>query len=129
MNRFLRNLSPSEQVGLLFVIVFGLLALISVAAFIMTLKDQHEDDLHSQKLKEFNGLLSTSWLMCTVFWVGWALGETVATVLFGLVAFSRCANSSPCRQPAKATTAAWCWPFCGAAGAVCPGHHAAFPIW
>ena len=25
--------------------------------------------------------------MCTVFWVGWTLGETVATVLFGLVAF------------------------------------------
>ncbi|HEY3049989.1 MAG TPA: phosphatidate cytidylyltransferase [Polaromonas sp.] len=87
MNHFLRNLSPSEQVSLLFVIVFGLLALISVAAFIMSLQDRHEDDLHSQKLKEFNGLLRTSWLMSTVFWVGWALGETVATVLFGLVAF------------------------------------------
>ncbi|WP_309678722.1 phosphatidate cytidylyltransferase, partial [Polaromonas sp.] len=87
MNSFLRNLSPSEQVGLLFVMVFGLLIIISLVAFMMSLKDRHEDDLHTQKLKEFRSLLSTSWLMCTVFWVGWALGETVATVLFGLVAF------------------------------------------
>ena len=87
MNSFLRNLSPSQQVGLLFLIVFGLLALVSAAAFVMTLKDDHENELHSQQLKEFNGLLRTSWLMSTVFWIGWALGETVATVLFGLVAF------------------------------------------
>ncbi len=87
MNSFLRSLSPSQQVGLLFLIVFGLLALVSVAAFVMSLKDNHEDELHSQKLKEFNGLLRTSWLMSAVFWIGWALGETVATVLFGLVAF------------------------------------------
>ena len=87
MNTFLRNLSPGQQVGLLFVVVFGLLLLISAAAFVLSLQDRHEDDLHTQKLKDFNGLLRTSWVMCTVFWVGWALGETVATVLFGLVAF------------------------------------------
>jgi len=87
MNTFLRNLSPSHQVGLLFVLVFGILTAISVAAFVMSLKDTHEDDLHTQKLKEFNGVLRTSWLMSTVFWIGWTLGETVATVLFGLVAF------------------------------------------
>ena len=87
MNTFLRNLSPSQQVGLLFVLVFGILTAISVAAFVMSLKDTHEDDLHTQKLKEFNGVLRTSWLMSTVFWVGWTLGETVATVLFGIVAF------------------------------------------
>jgi phosphatidate cytidylyltransferase len=87
MNHFLRNLTPSEQVGLLFVFVFGLLILITVTALVMSLKDRQEDDAHTQKLKEFNGLLSTSWVMCTVFWVAWAAGETVATLLFGLVAF------------------------------------------
>jgi phosphatidate cytidylyltransferase len=87
MNTFLRHLTPSQQVGLLFVIVFGLLMLVTIAAFILSLKDRHEDDVHTEKLREFNSLLSTSWLMSTVFWVGWALGETVATVLFGLVAF------------------------------------------
>ena len=87
MNDFLRHLSPSEQVGLLFVGVFGLLLMTSVWALVLSLKDQQEDDVHSQKLREFNALLRTSWLMCTVFWVGWAAGETVATVLFGIVAF------------------------------------------
>ncbi|MBC7609482.1 MAG: phosphatidate cytidylyltransferase [Polaromonas sp.] len=87
MNTFLRNLTPSQQVGLLFVFVFGLLTLTSIVAFALSIKDRHEDDLHTQKLREFNGLLRTSWVMSTVFWVGWALGETVATVLFGIVAF------------------------------------------
>ena len=87
MNTFLRNLTPSQQVGLLFVVVFGLLALTSMVAFTLSLQDRHEDDVHTQKLREFNGLLRTSWAMSTVFWVGWALGETVATVLFGIVAF------------------------------------------
>jgi phosphatidate cytidylyltransferase len=87
MNTFLRNLSPSHQVGLLFVLVFGVLAIISAVAFVMSLKDTHEDDLHTDKLKEFNGLLRTSWMMSTVFWIGWTLGETVATVLFAVVAF------------------------------------------
>ncbi len=87
MNTYLRTLSPSEQVGLLFVLVFGLLTLISIGAFLMSLKDRHEDDLHTQKLKDFNSLLTSSWLMTSVFWIGWAMGETVATVLFGIVAF------------------------------------------
>ena len=87
MNTFLRNLSPSHQVGLLFVVVFGMLAIASIAALIMSLKDPHEDDMHTQKLRDLNKLLSSSWAMSTVFWIGWALGETVATVLFGFVAF------------------------------------------
>jgi phosphatidate cytidylyltransferase len=87
MNSFLRNLSPSHQVGLLFVVVFGILAATSITALVMSLKDRHEDDVHTQRLRDFNKLLSTSWAMSTVFWVGWALGETVATVLFGFVAF------------------------------------------
>ncbi|RYX97169.1 MAG: phosphatidate cytidylyltransferase [Comamonadaceae bacterium] len=87
MNSFLRNLTPSEQVGLLFVFVFGLLAVISTIAFVLTLKDRQDDDLHTQKLREYSGLLKTSWMMSAVFWIGWAMGETAATVLFGLVAF------------------------------------------
>jgi phosphatidate cytidylyltransferase len=87
MGDFLRHMTPGQQVGLLFVVVFGLLMLVTTLAFVMSLKDRHEDDAHSQRLKDFNRLLSTSWLMTSVFWVAWALGETFATVLFGLVAF------------------------------------------
>lgn len=87
MNSFLRTLTPPQQVGLLFVLVFGLLAAISVAALVLSLRDTRGDDHHTQKLKHFNHLLGTSWLMSAVFWFAWALGETVATVLFALVAF------------------------------------------
>ena len=87
MTSFLRNLTPSQQVGLLFVVVFGLLLMVSAYAFIVSMKDNAEDEGNRQKLQDFNGLLRTSWLMSTVFWLGWAAGETVATVLFGLVAF------------------------------------------
>ena len=87
MNSFLRNLSPSHQVGLLFVIVFGLLLMVSVYAFVLSIHDRPEGDARKQRLKDFNDLLRTSWVMSTVFWVGWAAGDTVATVLFGLVAF------------------------------------------
>ena len=87
MTTFLRNLSPSGQVGLLFILIFGLLILISVAVFVTQLRDTSDDDRHTQRVAELYSLLKTSWWMVTVFWIGWALGDTVATILFGLVAF------------------------------------------
>jgi phosphatidate cytidylyltransferase len=39
------------------------------------------------RLAEARALLRTSWAMVIVFWVGWASGEGVATVLFAIVAF------------------------------------------
>ncbi len=87
INSFMLSLRPSQQVGLLFVLLFGLLTAVSVYAFATSLRERAEGDPRIQALKEFNGVLQTSWVMATVFWVGWALGETVATVLFGCVAF------------------------------------------
>ena len=87
MNSFLRHLPPGQQVGLLFVLVFGTLLLATAVAFGLSLRDRREDDVQSRRLQEFNTVLSTSWAVSTVFWVGWALGETFATVLFGFVAF------------------------------------------
>ena len=87
MTSFLRSFTPSQQVGLLFIFVFGVLLMVSIYGFIRSMKDNADDDVYSQKIKDFNGLLRTSWVMSVVFWVGWALGETVATVLFGIIAF------------------------------------------
>ena len=87
INTYLLSLRPSQQVGLLFVLLFGLLATVSIYAFVTSLRERPEGDLRIQALKEFSGVLQTTWVMATVFWVGWALGETVATVLFGIVAF------------------------------------------
>ena len=87
INTYLLSLRPSQQVGLLFVLLFGLLATVSIYAFVTSLRERPEGDSRIQALKEFSGVLQTTWVMATVFWVGWALGETVATVLFGIVAF------------------------------------------
>ena len=87
MTSFLRSFTPSQQVGLLFIFVFGVLLMVSIYGFIRSMKDNADDDVYSQKIKDFNGLLRTSWVMSVVFWAGWALGETVATVLFGIIAF------------------------------------------
>ena len=87
INTFLLSLRPSQQVGLLFVLLFGLLTAVSVYAFVTSLRERPDGDPRIQALKEFSGVLQTTWVMTTVFWVGWALGETVATVLFGIVAF------------------------------------------
>ncbi|TFY96371.1 phosphatidate cytidylyltransferase [Ramlibacter humi] len=89
MNEFLRGLSATEQVGLLFIAVFGILVLVSVAAFLLTFRGTHdaEDEARQAELKDFRQLLSTSWFMVIVFWIGWAMGNTMATVLFALIAF------------------------------------------
>jgi phosphatidate cytidylyltransferase len=89
MNKFLRGLSASEQVGLLFVIVFGLLLLATLVLFALSLHERDSDrgKAIAAEVKRLNGLLQTSWLVVLVFWIGWALGETVATILFAILAF------------------------------------------
>jgi phosphatidate cytidylyltransferase len=89
MNQYLRSLTASQQVGALFLAVFGLLVLTSVAAFLLTLREQrtaYDEERHAD-LQDFQQLLGTSWFMVVVFWLGWATGETMATLLFALIAF------------------------------------------
>jgi phosphatidate cytidylyltransferase len=95
MYGLLRSLTTTQQIGALFVAVFGLLALVTVYAFARGLREPVGDDPAAlrayeaavQEHRRFWSLLKTSWLMATVFWVGWALGDAMATVLFALVAF------------------------------------------
>lgn len=87
---FLRNLSPNEQVGLLFVIVFGLLSLASVGAVVWSVRERGDDaqaEARQLALSDYNSLLRSSWFMVAVFWIGWAAGDRVATVLFAVVSF------------------------------------------
>ncbi|KQT08918.1 phosphatidate cytidylyltransferase [Ramlibacter sp. Leaf400] len=87
--RFLRDLPPPQQVGALFIGVFGLLVLVSVTAFLLSLRTPRDgqDEAWHESLADFRKLLSTSWLMVVLFWVGWISGDTGATVLFALIAF------------------------------------------
>ncbi|MBY0410197.1 MAG: phosphatidate cytidylyltransferase, partial [Burkholderiaceae bacterium] len=91
MNHFLRTLTTTQQIGALFIVVFGLLSIATVWALARNLREQPDDapDATARALEaqRFWGLIKTSWGMATVFWVGWALGDTVATVLFAIVAF------------------------------------------
>jgi phosphatidate cytidylyltransferase len=89
MNQTLRSLSASQQVGLLFMILFGLLAVSSLVIFLLSLRERESErgQAWGAELKRLWGLLKTSWLVSLVFWMGWVLGDTVATVLFGIVAF------------------------------------------
>ena len=90
MNQLLYRMTATQQIGALFLIVFGLLLLASIAVFLMSVREHADDaagDAWRQELRNRQGLLQTSWVIMGVFWVGWASGETVATLLFALVAF------------------------------------------
>ncbi|WP_114970095.1 phosphatidate cytidylyltransferase [Rhodoferax ferrireducens] len=90
MYYYLKNLNATEQVGALFIIVFGILMLASIVAVLLSLREfgddanavQRRNDLHN-----FEGVLRTSWFMVFVFWIGWLAGDWVALGLFGLVSF------------------------------------------
>ena len=92
INDFIKSLSPQEQIGFLFVLVFGLLALATVMSVMRTirfsqlLKNQAEtDDL--VQLHPYQTLLKTSWLIAIIFWLSWSMGDRIATVLFGFLSF------------------------------------------
>jgi phosphatidate cytidylyltransferase len=88
MNQFLRSLTPAQQVAALFFIVFGILIVTSVTAFLLTFRRRaDEDEAWQAELKNFRKLLRTSWFMVVVFWIAWAAGDIVATILFALIAF------------------------------------------
>jgi phosphatidate cytidylyltransferase len=89
MNQFLRHLTPGQQVGLLFVVLFGILIAASITVFTLSLRerDSARGEARANELGRVGGVLNTSWLIAIVFWIGWASGERVATLLFAFVAF------------------------------------------
>lgn len=91
MRSFLLRLTPEQQVSLLFVALFGLLLLATGTSLLLSLRERRQPDPvnggRTQRLRNPQGLLRSSWLMALVFWVGWAAGDGVAIVLFGLISF------------------------------------------
>ncbi len=81
----LRDLTLSQQIGLLFVVVFGVLMLATVALFLRSLRQlpTAQQEMH-ERLKR--GLRAV-WIGSVLFWVSWALGPVAATLLFGIVSF------------------------------------------
>ncbi|RQP23270.1 phosphatidate cytidylyltransferase [Albitalea terrae] len=81
----LRDLSISQQIGLLFLALFGVLALVTVVEVTRTIKDltPERQELHEQ----FKRDLRAVWWGAVLFWISWVLGAFVATLLFGFVSF------------------------------------------
>ena len=81
----LRALSVSQQVGLLFVALFGLLGLVTLIAFTRTLPELSPEQaaLRERFARELRAL----WLGALLFWIAWASGPLGSTLLFGFVSF------------------------------------------
>lgn len=79
-----RAFLAAHQVGLLFVLVFGLLLLASAAALLMSLREQSEQQL--ARFEQFRRTLRNSWVLSTIFWLAWIAGPVFSTLLFTLIA-------------------------------------------
>ena len=85
MSSWLRSLTISEQIGLLFVIVFGLLAIATAAAVARSLRDMSPEKQasHDAMLHDLRAM----WIGTVLFWISWVSGAFVATLLFAVVSF------------------------------------------
>ncbi|MBL8319955.1 MAG: phosphatidate cytidylyltransferase [Burkholderiaceae bacterium] len=81
----LRNLTVGEQVALLFVILFGVLLLVTIAWFVWSLREH--DDAAQARVDRFKRDLRAVWIGATIFWLAWMSGPVGATTLFGMVSF------------------------------------------
>ena len=81
----LRTLTVSQQVGLLFVVLFGLLTIVTIIAFSRTLRDRSDAQLIDHE--QFERDLRAVWVGAVLFWVAWASGAFVSTLLFGVISF------------------------------------------
>ena len=81
----LRALSVTQQVGLLFVVLFGLLLVVTAAALMLSFKrDDNEGSARHQQLKRD---LCALWFGALVFWLAWISGPVGATLTFGVFSF------------------------------------------
>ena len=80
----LRDLTVDQQVALLFVTLFGALALATAGLIFLTARQDSDSDERLARLKRDLGAL---WLGAGIFWAAWVSGPFGATLLFGLVSF------------------------------------------
>jgi phosphatidate cytidylyltransferase len=85
MGSWLRSLTISQQIALLFVIVFGVLSLATVSAFARSLQA-----MPAEKQESYDAMrrdLRALWVGTVLFWIAWATGAFVSTLLFAVVSF------------------------------------------
>jgi len=90
MYQSLKQLPPPQQIGVLFVVVFGLLLLAGLVLFLRSMRefdDPQRAQHHRDDIDNLNRLLKTSWLLIFVFWLAWLAGDVARLVLFALGSF------------------------------------------
>jgi phosphatidate cytidylyltransferase len=90
MYKALKNLSATEQIGALFIIVFGLLLLAGIVVFLLSMRESEDANTSHRRscdIENLSKLLKTSWMMIFVFWVAWISGDEARLVLFGFGSF------------------------------------------
>ncbi|HEX4510498.1 MAG TPA: phosphatidate cytidylyltransferase [Burkholderiaceae bacterium] len=81
----LKALDAQAQIGLLFLIVFGVLSIVTAGTVFMALREQTAGRLRA--LRRFVADLRAVWVGAVVFWLAWITGATGATLLFGVFSF------------------------------------------
>ena len=80
-----RRLDGPQQVQVLFVVLFGLLLMVTAYAAMHTVREQ---DAEGEALRErFHRELRAVWVTAVIFWLAWVSGTVGATLLFGIVSF------------------------------------------
>lgn len=84
----LRLMEASDQIALLFVILFGALMLVSLGAFLYSLRERGEASPEAvANWRRFKRDLKGVWVGSMVFWAAWVSGPVGATLLFGVLSF------------------------------------------
>jgi phosphatidate cytidylyltransferase len=81
----LRSLTVDQQVGLLFVLLFGALVLATITAVLVSLR--RADDENSERALRLQRDLRALWVGALVFWLAWVAGPVGATLAFGVFSF------------------------------------------
>jgi phosphatidate cytidylyltransferase len=88
--RWLKSLNASEQVALLFVVLFGFLMLLTVGLFLNSLREREDEEARRASELTWERVrrdLRAAWIGGCMFWVAWISGPLGATLLFALFSF------------------------------------------
>ncbi|MGQ3051359.1 MAG: phosphatidate cytidylyltransferase [Roseateles sp.] len=88
--KWLAQLTASEQVALLFVVLFGFLLLLTVGLFLNSLREREDEEARRASELTWERVrrdLRAAWIGGCMFWVAWISGPMGATLLFALFSF------------------------------------------
>jgi len=90
MYQTLKNLTAAQQIGAMFVTIFGLLMVAGLVLFLRSMRefdDAQQAHHHQHEIDNLTQLLKTSWVLVFLFWVAWLAGDVSRLMLFGLGSF------------------------------------------